>query len=121
MKGHGRLLEPEEADRLEGQGYGSKSAATKDAQESADMAQGEVEVEDQIMAIEAKGLDDDLDEEQRRFEQDIQGIDLDEAVQSPGQALPPDDSGRTTRGNGPPETGGVRFNVELEEVEDEEA
>lgn len=88
----GRLLEPEEIDRLEKSGYYAAQKATQAAEEEADRAQRQAEV--RAEGDLKNGEEDDMDEEVRRFEQELGSI-------YPSQTV---GGGRT---------------VEMEEVEDD--
>lgn len=67
-KGEGRLLEPEEIDRLEKAGY---TAANKAAEE----ADREAEIQRARSAVRTEGLSEaELDEETRRFEEEMRRI-----------------------------------------------
>nr|POE79683.1 protein saf1 [Quercus suber] len=88
VKGQGRLLEPEEVDRLEKAGYMDAKNASEEASRESRHAQ--------IAAnLEAQGEDADLDEEMRKFENELGDI-----YSGPGE--------RTAKG------------VQMEEVEDED-
>nr|POE66190.1 protein saf1 [Quercus suber] len=67
IKGQGRLLEPEEADRLEKAGYMDAKKAAEEASMESRHAQIEANVK-------AQGEDADLDEEMRNFEREIGDI-----------------------------------------------
>lgn len=68
MKGQGRLLEPEEYEKLEKQGYTA-------AQKAADEAGLEARFEQVSSEVRAEGKNtDELDEEARRFEEEINQI-----------------------------------------------
>lgn len=77
LKGEGRLLEPEEADRLEQAGY-------RAAQKAAEEAGREAEFREHSAKIRADGRADvDMDEEARRFEEEINEIYPPEAENRP--------------------------------------
>lgn len=97
LKGQGgKLLEPEEMDRLEQSGYGLKQAAKQDAREAAD-APGLEAGFDQLASLARADEVDDLEAEARRFEAEIAAIYPEEAEKiGPGR------------------------HVQMEEVEDEE-
>jgi len=68
MKGQGRLLEPEEADRLEKAGYTDARGAMEEGGSGAGLTQISSETR-------GKGAENiDLDEEARRFEREIGGV-----------------------------------------------
>ncbi|KAK4890041.1 hypothetical protein LTR27_011260 [Elasticomyces elasticus] len=93
VKGQGRLLEPEEADKLEKSGYVA-------AQKAADEASLEARFEQVSSEVRAEGLaGKDLDEEARRFEEELGEIYPDGALEMEGIES--------------------RRGVEMEEVEDE--
>lgn len=98
LKGEGgKLLEPEELDKLEQSGYGLKQAAKQDAQKAA--ADASLEARYKQVSAEVRAEDaDDMEAEARRFEEEIAGIYPEEAEQiEPGRG------------------------VQMEEVEDEDA
>lgn len=68
MKGEGRLLEPDEIDRLERAGYAAARNATEEAGLEASLEQ----TSSKVRAEAKHGVD--LDEEARRFEQEINDI-----------------------------------------------
>ncbi|OJD35511.1 ww domain binding protein 11 [Diplodia corticola] len=78
----GKLLEPEELDRLEKQGYGQKKAETaqagmRDAEQAAEAAVEEAEY--RMMNAEATaGEDVDIDEEAARFERELKQVEMEE-------------------------------------------
>ena len=77
VKGEGRLLEPEEIDRLEKAGY---YAAQKAAEEAAD----ETIHREAESAARVAGTDDfDLEAETRRFEQELAAMEAEEAMREP--------------------------------------
>lgn len=77
VKGEGRLLEPEEIDRLEKAGY----YAAKKAAEAADDETTYREAES-VARVAAPG-EVDLEAEQRRFEQELAAMEAEEAMQGP--------------------------------------
>lgn len=68
VKGQGRLLEPEEAERLEKAGY-------MDAKKAADVAEMEAGHEQIVANVKAQGEDLELDAEMRQFESEMGQID----------------------------------------------
>lgn len=78
----GKLLEPEELDKLEKQGYGQKKAAIaqegmEDAEQAAEAAAEEAEYRMMNAAVEA-GEDVDIDEEAARFERELKQVEMEE-------------------------------------------
>lgn len=69
MKGQGRLLEPEEADRLERAGYADARKAAEEAGKEAELA-----FEAEEAKVRGREADLDLDAEARRLEEEINGI-----------------------------------------------
>ena len=77
VKGEGRLLEPEEIDRLEQAGY---YAAQKAAEEASD----ETAFREARSVARAEATDEaDLDEEEARFERELANMEAEEAMQAP--------------------------------------
>ena len=77
VKGEGRLLEPEEIDKLEKAGYYA-------AQKAADAASDETTFREARSVARAGAMDKaDLDEEERRFEEELARMEAEEALQGP--------------------------------------
>ena len=76
VRGEGRLLEPEEIDRLEKSGYYAAQKATEEAGKEAALKQANT-----LQAADMQGVD--LDEEAKRFEQEIGDMYSEEAERMP--------------------------------------
>ena len=85
VKGEGRLLEPEEIDRLEKAGYYAAQKATEEAGSEARLEQ----VNSEVRADGKEGVD--LDEEARRFEAEINDIYPSRAERVPGRTVEMED------------------------------
>ncbi|ETN40341.1 uncharacterized protein HMPREF1541_04618 [Cyphellophora europaea CBS 101466] len=95
VKGHGALVEPEEMDRLEAQGYYGQKAPEKEA----DQKPAEAEDNEEVRR---------LAEEEARFERELAAGMKDETPEHEAQKLAPTGPAHTNR------------HVEIEEVEDED-
>ncbi|KKY22472.1 putative ww domain binding protein 11 [Diplodia seriata] len=78
----GKLLEPEELDRLEKQGYGQRKAemaqeGMQDAEQAAEAAVEEAEYR-MMNAAAGAGEDVDIDEEAAKFEQELKQVEMEE-------------------------------------------
>ncbi|KAL1648061.1 hypothetical protein SLS58_002388 [Diplodia intermedia] len=78
----GKLLEPEELDRLEKQGYGQKKAemareGMQDAEQAAEAAVEEAEYR-MMNAVAGAGEDVDIDEEAAKFERELKQVEMEE-------------------------------------------
>lgn len=70
----GRLLEPEELDRLEKAGYGDAAGAAEEATKEAAYNMMNAEVEEKMKQDDGF----DIDAEARRFEQELRGVEMEE-------------------------------------------
>jgi hypothetical protein len=77
VKGEGRLLEPEEIDRLEKAGYYAAQKAAEEASDETAMREARSVVRAEAM----EGIE--LDEEQARFERELANMEAEETMQAP--------------------------------------
>jgi hypothetical protein len=106
-KGQGKANDTEElSDKLESQGYRPSPVAISDARSTTDASIN-------------PATGDDLEEEERRFERELEGIDLEGTSQSADRQIQRDQLTTTASSSGNVGTGGGRLHVELEEVDDE--